>query len=243
MKIDLYMTVWNESKILPFTLDYYSRFCDRIFIYDNMSNDNSMFFYRKYKNINLRFFDTNNQASAEILKWIRSLSYREFSRNNDTDWAIICDCDEFLYHENMIERLQELKNQGIDIIECDGREMVSDKFPEYDGRLLPDIVKFGSPFKNGYLSKAIVINPKIDINYNLGSHAYQCTYMSKFNIGEFKLLHYKYLGLDYVLERSKQLFERRSDFNKQNKLSLHWDKDFVEKNYQELFNKRVQVIN
>ena len=39
MKIHSHILAWNEEKILPYTLDYYSTFCEKIFIYDNMSDE------------------------------------------------------------------------------------------------------------------------------------------------------------------------------------------------------------
>lgn len=41
MIIHAHILAWNEEKILPFTLDYYSSFCEKIFIHDNMSTDSS----------------------------------------------------------------------------------------------------------------------------------------------------------------------------------------------------------
>ncbi len=41
MNIHAHILTWNEEKILPFTLDYYSNICSQIFIYDNMSTDSS----------------------------------------------------------------------------------------------------------------------------------------------------------------------------------------------------------
>ena len=32
MKIHVHILSWNEEKILPFTLDYYSSFCEKIFV-------------------------------------------------------------------------------------------------------------------------------------------------------------------------------------------------------------------
>jgi len=51
MKIHAYIIAWNEEKILPFTLDYYSKFCEKIYIYDNMSTDNSDKIYKKYEKV------------------------------------------------------------------------------------------------------------------------------------------------------------------------------------------------
>ena len=51
MKIHAHILSWNEEKILPFTLDYYSNICEKIFIYDNMSTDSSDEIYKKYPKV------------------------------------------------------------------------------------------------------------------------------------------------------------------------------------------------
>ena len=48
MRIHAHILAFNEEKILPFTLDYYSLICEKIFIYDNMSTDSSDNIYKKY---------------------------------------------------------------------------------------------------------------------------------------------------------------------------------------------------
>ena len=41
MIIHAHILAFNEEKILPFILDYYSKICDKIYIYDNISTDSS----------------------------------------------------------------------------------------------------------------------------------------------------------------------------------------------------------
>ena len=41
MFIEAYIVTWNEEKILPFVLDHYAEFCDRIVLLDNWSDDSS----------------------------------------------------------------------------------------------------------------------------------------------------------------------------------------------------------
>ena len=60
MKIHAHILAWNEEKILPFTLDYYSNICNKIFIYDNMSTDGSDDIYKKYPKVELIKWDSNN---------------------------------------------------------------------------------------------------------------------------------------------------------------------------------------
>src|SRR5579863_5958872 len=98
MIIHAHILAWNEEQILPFTLDHYSLLCDKIFIHDNMSSDNSDEIYIKYPKVTVIKWDSNNEINELNYVNIKSKAYREHSR--DADWVIVCDCDEFIYHPN-----------------------------------------------------------------------------------------------------------------------------------------------
>ena len=63
MKIHAHILSWNEEKILPFTLDYYSLICEKIFIYDNMSTDSSDEIYKKYPKVEVIKWDSGNEIN------------------------------------------------------------------------------------------------------------------------------------------------------------------------------------
>ena len=63
MKIHAHILSWNEEKILPFTLDYYSSFCEAIYIHDNMSTDSSDEIYKKYPKVQVLKWDSNEQIN------------------------------------------------------------------------------------------------------------------------------------------------------------------------------------
>jgi hypothetical protein len=142
MKIHAHILAYNEEKILPFILDYYSNICEKIFIYDNMSTDSSDEIYKRYPKVTVIKWDSGNSFNDNINKDIKSNCYKQHSR--DCDWVIVCDCDEILYHPNLINMLKYYKKIGVDIPEIDGRDMVSEQFPVYDGRLITEIVQIGS---------------------------------------------------------------------------------------------------
>ena len=58
--IHCYTVCWNEERMLPFMLDYYSAFVDRFYIYDNSSTDSTSAVVKKYTNAELLPFDTSN---------------------------------------------------------------------------------------------------------------------------------------------------------------------------------------
>ena len=221
MKIHSHILAWNEEKILPYTLDYYSTFCEKIFIYDNMSDDNSDEIYKRYPKVEVIKWDSNNEINEINYIKLKTQSYKDRSRNQNVDWVIVCDCDEFLYHPNLIELLEEYKNKGITVPKVCGHDMVSEIFPEYDGKLLVDKVKVGSE-RYQPMCKNIIFNPDLDVNYGIGAHSFNCPNAVFSDEEDLKLLHYKFLGKDYVKKLYIDRAKRLSSFNKENKFGEHY---------------------
>jgi hypothetical protein len=221
MKIHSHILAWNEEKILPYTLDYYSTFCEKIFIYDNMSDDNSDEIYKRYPKVEVIKWDSNNEINEINYIKLKTESYKERSRNQNVDWVIVCDCDEFLYHPNLIDILVDYKSKGITVPKVCGHDMVSEIFPEYDGKLLVDKVKVGSE-RYQPMCKNIIFNPDLDVNYGIGAHSFNCDNAVFSETEELKLLHYKFLGKDYVKKLYIDRAKRLSSFNKQNKFGEHY---------------------
>ena len=221
MKIHSHILAWNEEKILPYTLDYYSTFCEKIFIYDNMSDDNSDEIYKRYPKVEVIKWDSNNEINEINYIKLKTESYKERSRNQNVDWVIVCDCDEFLYHPNLIDLLVDYKNSGITVPKVCGHDMVSENYPEYDGKLLIDKVKVGSE-RYQPMCKNIIFNPELDVNYGIGAHSFNCDNAVFSETEELKLLHYKFLGKDYVKKLYIDRAKRLSSFNKENKFGEHY---------------------
>jgi hypothetical protein len=240
MKIHAYIIAWNEEKILPFTLDYYSKFCEKIYIYDNMSTDSSDKIYKKYEKVIVKKWDSPEKKYNDVvLSELKSNIYKQ-SRKHKVDWVIVCDCDEYLYHENLLEKLKEYREKGITMPKIDGHDMFSESFPEYDGDLITNKVKIGSE-TYGPMCKNIIFNPNLEVKYTPGAHSNQTPNAIFSDKAELKLLHYKFLGKEYVLERYNNLSEQLSDFNKKTGLSGHWTRPPM-KYMDEMKEKQFKVI-
>jgi hypothetical protein len=229
MIIHAHILAFNEEKILPFVLDYYSNICEKIFVYDNMSTDSSDEIYARYSKVTVIKWSSDNSFNDFYNKEIKSTSYKLHSR--DADWVIVCDCDEILYHPNLINMLKYYKKIGVDIPEIDGRDMVSETFPEYDGRLITDIVQIGS---NTYdaMCKNIIFNPKKDVVFGYGAHQSHCENCVRSQERELKLLHYKFLGKDYVIKMYDDRLARLSEFNIKHGFGVHYNNppiDYMDK--------------
>jgi hypothetical protein len=207
--------------MLPFTLDYYSSFCEKIFVYDNYSTDSSNEIYKKYDKVTVIKFNSENSQNENIQKTIKSQEYRKFSRNSEVDWVITIDCDEFIYHPNLVEKLKEYKQLGVTVVQTSGHEMVSETFPIYDGKLLPSKVKIGSD-KMPMLSKSIIFDPTIDIDFSVGAHNFTSSRTVLSPKDDIKILHYKCLGKDYVTNIYRERYNRLSKSSIQNRWNTHY---------------------
>jgi hypothetical protein len=222
MRIHVYIIAWNEEKILPFTLDYYSRFAEKIFVYDNLSTDSSDEIYKKYDKVEvIKWGEKENGHNELNNKEIKSKEYRKKSRGIGVDWVITVDCDEIIYHENLLGILEEYKNQQIDVPRISGHDMYSENFPIYDGELITEKIKYGSEVYEP-MCKHVVFNPEIDIEFGFGAHHFFCDGCKMSNTDEIKLLHYKFIGFKYVLDRYRTLSKRQSEFNTNNNLNTHY---------------------
>lgn len=265
MKIWAYAICWNEEKMLPYYLNHYSLFCDKIIIYDNESTDRSREIINSYPNTEIRTYKTNNEIRDDIYLKLKHESI--YDAKGKADYVIVGDTDEFLYHRDIKNFLME--NPDYVWYRPAGFQMVSDEFPT-DNTLIYDQIRRGVPTSN--LCKPILINPNLvdniefwpgqhnvkhyehenikwDRKFNarnklinmcdLGDGFIECdeTWENKnlfwssfyrydyFNDSPLKLLHYKYVGIDYVINRNKILRDRLSSVNNSNGWGKHYHKN------------------
>ena len=223
MKICLYTMCLNEEIILPFFLDYYTNYVgvDKIVFYDGGSTDNSHKIINSYPNTELILeHDEVTDSKRDLRIW-----NEEWKKDrNDYDWMIVCTTDEFLYHPNIRKKLLEYKNKGITIPHVEGFDMISITHPNFEkGKYLHTKIKRGikDPI---FMNKNIIFNPKeLDINYRIGCHA--CNPVGNVifdNIEEFKLLHFKRLSYEFLLEDSRKKDRRRSQWMIDNNAGYHY---------------------
>lgn len=254
MKIWAYCTIWNEEKMLDFYLKYYSQFCEKIVFFDNESNDDSHKIINSYPNTEIRTFKTGGKLDDAKHIYLKSKAVVEAAGN--CDYVIITDCDEFVYHPNLIQFLEENLNK-ISIFYPAGFQMVSRDFPNKDLQIFDSLYR-GVP--DPWYSKPVLLNPNMVENFNWveGCHdldiertqfkgkihhpipeeqrpngSYKGNPWGSFEMlfekldlfeGEpLKLLHYKYLGEDYVKGRYRQYINRSGESNEENGLGHHYE--------------------
>jgi glycosyltransferase involved in cell wall biosynthesis len=202
MKIRVIAICYNEEKMLPFFLRYYTSFCDEVVIYDNCSTDRSIEIIKSFPKTSIISYDTNGQLSDKKYLEIKNNTWK--AEKNKYDWQIVVDTDEFVWHPNLLQILERYRNSGISLPKTNGFNMIHDCFPEDDGRQIMEIIKMGVG-KPNYCKPAIFCPKMIkEMNYKPGAHKCDPRGVVRYSpLAEIFFLHYKYFGIDYFRERAK----------------------------------------
>jgi hypothetical protein len=216
---------FNEEKLLPFFLDYYSNFVkvDKMVFLDGNSTDKSHEIIKSYDIAELIIDNQEDGADEKKFRDIRNNVWKKY--REDYDFVIVCDIDEFLYHPNIREKLKEYKDRDVTIPLIKGYDMISQSFPIFEkGKYITDLIKTGL-IEDHWLAKKVIFNPKKieEINYRYGSH--DCDPIGDIihnDEEELFLLHYKWLSYDYMTKRYQFLSSRRSKWNIDNGACTHW---------------------
>ena len=199
MNIDVYTFAHNEQAILPFFLRHYSPIARKIVIYDDCSNDRTVEIAQRDPKVEVRQANLGDHYDEERFRQLKNSCWK----GSDADWVIVVDIDEFLYHPNLWGQLLSYREMTISLPKVRGFDMVAEAgLPSYDVRLT-DVIKTG--VQNNFYSKQVIFNPqKIEeINFDHGAHT--CQPRGEVVVGgDLKLLHFNWLGFDYINERWAQ---------------------------------------
>ncbi len=232
---------YNEARLLPFFLDYYTHFIgvSRFFLFDGGSTDDTANIIRDYP-VEM-FVHKSDKLDDRQLMYFRNEGYKQWRQ--ECDWFIVCDVDEFLYHPDIHAVLENYKTEGITVPLVEGFEMLSKKFPTFKkGDYLPNFIRTGLP-NPAYYNKHLIFDPVIDINYTLGCHGANPTGpVRKSTQADFKNLHYKILSFEYFHSKAKSSSERISDWNKEVGAGFHYA-EFAKKSENEFLQYFVNADN
>lgn len=226
--IHYYAVCWNEEKMLPFMFQYYERFVDHFTIYDNYSDDHSECIIHSHENAEIIKFKTEgfDDTTHNDIKnncWKQS--------RGKADYVIVCDIDEFIYHKNVNQVITLLKDGRYSIVKPFGYNMYSTDYPIYDShQFLTNKVKRG--VRVPMFDKCILFDPHaiVEINYKPGAHeCHPWGRVKRYQNDDIKLLHYKNIGLEQLLERNHSYAARLS-------------KENIENNYGTEYLKKEQLI-
>lgn len=216
MSIWVYTIVRDEALMIKYWLRHYKTFCDRIIVYDEDSEDGTQDIVLA-EGSELRRYPGNGYMDDLLMASFASQQYKE--ARGSADWVIWVDADEFIYHENIRNHLDELKDSRVIIPRVIGYNMFSDSPPRGSGQIYEEI-RHGIP-SDAY-SKIAVVNPNIELVWGTGKHFAHSEFGSHTQLYDYpingpeplKLLHYRWLGEQWHLRRNARNYGRLNDENK-----------------------------
>lgn len=222
--VHYYALCWNEEKMLPFVFDYYGQFVDKFTIFDNYSTDKSEEIILSQKNAEEIKFKTdgfNDFVHIDIKNncWKKS--------RGKADFVVVCDMDEFIFHPQMEQYLQDAVKQKISFFRPQGFEMYSKEYPQYSpSTFITDLVKTGIP--SSKYGKCIIFDPHrvVEINYKPGAH--ECRplgIIKEIQPCHLKMLHYKNLDMEQVIQKTLINGKRLSKENLKANFGIEYLKD------------------
>jgi glycosyltransferase involved in cell wall biosynthesis len=201
MKIDIITLMRNEEFLLPYYLRHYETFANKIYIIDDHSTDRTAeiakahpkVVYSVYKHEGV-FEDENNEAFENCYK----------TNCRDSDWVMIPGADEFVYHPQLLEILEQYLDfisvhDGV--LKTVGYTMISDHLPTTKGQIY-DEIKTGVRTKTW--DKPLILWPKLDVKLGNGRHSADPPGIQT----SIKLLHYRYLSRDWTINRNAEFYPR-----------------------------------
>lgn len=234
MNIEAYIIAWNEIEIIHLTIAHYQKFCSKVFIFDNWSDDGT---FEKAQQMGCevsRFGIEGQLDDTEYLKIKNSVW-----KGSKADYVIICDADEIITHPNKNIFLNA-KKEGATIIPTKGYNMVSHDMPK------DDFLELTRGSTNTSYNKLAVFSPEItSINYGYGCHTARpegssvlSTVYIKIHDEKLLLLHYRSIGGPERLIKKHEIYRARmSEKNKRFKLGIHylWDDEQRVREWNELY--------
>lgn len=228
--------------MLPFFFRHYDPFVERYVIYDNHSTDASVEILRRHPRVTLKNYSVESDSFVDTARQLYDDIWK--ASRGQADWVIVCNIDEHFHHPHLPGYLQRCREAGVTVIPAVGYEMISDTFPS-ENQTLSEAIPMGAPFH--MLDKTEVFDPAAieEINFTPGRH--QCSPSGRVvypETTELKLLHFKYLGFDYVKTRFAELKTglRSFDIEKRMGTKYLWDEEQIKQRFNALKQNAVRVL-
>lgn len=218
-------------RILPFFFRYYDPIVERFFIYDDGSDDGSFEYLQAHPKVTVQTIDFPGESLIEAA--FQRVNQLWWPSRGEADWVVVCNVDEFFWHRDIWRYLQDCRKQGITYLQAEGYQMVSNAFPPADAEL-SEYLRTGARFEN--MDKPAFFNPNEIEESGFGIARHTCSPVGNVvrpERDELLLLHYKHMGLDYVLERHAELNERRRARDVEKRFGFHYAEDVTRERHRE----------
>lgn len=204
MTIWCYSVVRNSEELMPFFLRHYSSFCERIFIWDDKSEDGTYQIAEEHPKVTIEPWPHSTGLDDMLFL---EFAYQQYPKAcGHADWVIWVDSDEFIYSKNLPYALEWIGKKGFNVVRPYAFNMVGPEFPKDDGRQIWEIWPWGVPAP--VYSKPCIFKPCSKIRWSAGKHRLEKIHQ-KMAVGlGCKLLHYRYMGFDYTKQKNERNYAR-----------------------------------
>jgi Glycosyl transferase family 2 len=219
-RVDIYAFCRNEERFLPYFFRHYLTFARHIYIADNESTDRSLEIIRSQPRTTVVSCSTENEFRDETQSAFKNTAWKPQRRH--TDWVFCVDIDEIVWHADMLNFLATCDADKIAIVKPRGFQMVSETFPSTSDQVYDQINRGQA---SELYSKPVIFSPRRveEMNFGPGAHAAEPITDGKIlSDSSARLLHYHYLGLDYILPRYVEKGKRLGATNRMNGWGYHY---------------------
>ena len=222
----IYTLCYNEIRILPFVIDYWETYADRVIVYDNGSNDGSVEYLKSFEWIEVRKYESNDSINDIIMRNMKNDMWKESI--GKADIVQVGDVDEVIWADNIIKELNDFKNSNNAVWDSKCYQLTTETFPIHQKGVLINHLKDCKFTYDGVMSKNILFKPNLIDNMN-----YECGCHSSNPIGKntslyindnIKMFHIKWLDKDYVISKYHESAKRLSEINKRHRYGWHYTK-------------------
>lgn len=256
-KIAVICTHYNHLDIFPFVYDYWKRFADHIYVFDNGSNDGSLENFKKYEDF-ITVTDFSHMTGGKLNDIVNIGIKNQYWKRlkNDYDYIMICDFDEALYCDDLDRILDICDEQQIGMIYPKYCESISEEWVDHvDDKLYHELNPYCHNKDNTTILnkkdfndvRMFIINPKIVIetNYFPGQNINKAvsTNNKLAKINNIYVFHLHYLGLDHAKKIHETNKATLSDANKKYRLGIQYLNDNDIQKYQERLNNKIEYYN
>jgi len=202
---------YNEAFILPHFIAHYRKNFPgcKIIVYDNFSTDNTVKIAQQ-NGCDVILYDTGGKLSDSTYLEIKNHVWKACE-----GWVIVCDADELL--DITSEDLYRESEAGTTIIKTEGYNMVN-LWDNMDFEAIANGVRSASYDKSICFLAPLIHN----INYGAGCHNCQPQGIVRHSIKSYRLRHYKYINIDYMIARHEEYGKRLSEENLQKGYGTHY---------------------
>lgn len=205
---------------------HYRSFCERVIVYVDKESSDGTADIARAEGADVRPYGNSVGLDDQAFVDFANAKYTE--ANGQADWVIWSDGDELLYAHDMPTRLEQFHNGGITLPHVDYYVMSSPGLPDHPGQIydVPD-------FRRGLFvqadAKIAIFNPNaLHVQWYAGKHQANIQGPIIRDNGEpLKLLHYRWLGEDYLRARDSKNYARLSQMAKYNRHGVHVYPDYV----------------